>query len=139
MTDDPTDALAHADRLAARTRSSARWLARYYVVFGVASALMALGFGLVQGVVWTVILMVAWLALIAGISIYAGRQQTMVLDGGRIHAAVMVAWTVIWVITVAAGGNLALSWPWWLAGGIGMLAVALLGAWAVLRRTERAR
>ena len=46
---DPTDALAQAQRLGARTQRSARWLARYYVIFGIASMLIALGFGLLRG------------------------------------------------------------------------------------------
>lgn len=134
---DPQEVLTQADRLAARTRTSARWLARYYVIFGFASLLMPLGFGLLHGVAWTITLLVCWLALIVGISVYAGRQQTMVQGGGRIHAAVMIAWTAIWVITVAVGSSRGLPWPWWLCGGIGMLAVALLGVRAVLSRTGR--
>ena len=46
---DPTEALAQAQRLGARTQRSARWLARYYVIFGIASMLIALGFGLLRG------------------------------------------------------------------------------------------
>lgn len=134
--DDPDNALTQADRLAAHTRTSARWLARYYVIFGVASLLMPLGFGLLHEVAWTITLLMFWLALIVGISIYAGRQPTMVQGGGRIHAAVMVAWTVIWVTTVTVGSSQNLPWPWWLAGGVGMLAAALLGARAVQSRTR---
>jgi len=136
---DPTDALEQATRLAARTQRSARWLARYYVIFGGASLLIALAFGLLHGATWTIVLTLVWVALVIGISVYAGRQQTMVRGGGRIHAAVMVAWSVIWVVTVISGATFDLPWPWWLAGGVGMMASALIGAWTVLRRTETAR
>lgn len=131
----PQDALAHADALVENTRRSARWLVRYYVAFGVASVLMSVGVGLLQGGWWLAILMVAWFALIVAISIYAARQQTMVRGGGRIHAGVMIAWTLLWVVTVSVGAGNDLPWPWWLAGGVGMLAACLAGAWVVARRT----
>ena len=82
---------------------------------------------------------IGWLVLVLGISLYSSRQQTMVRGGGRIHAGVMAAWTVIWVITVTVGASNDLPWPWWLAGGVGMLASPLVGAWVVLRRTEAAQ
>lgn len=135
---DPSDALAQAERLAARTQRSARWLARYYVVFGGASLLMALAFGLLHGMTWTIVLTLAWLVLVVGISVYARRQQTMVRGGARIHTVVMLTWSAVWVVTVVVGANFDLPWPWWLAGGVGMLAAALVGAWVVLRRTETA-
>jgi len=50
----------------------------------------------------------------------------------------MIAWTVFWVITVSIGASNDLPWPWWLAGGLGMLAACLGGAWVVARRTEGA-
>ena len=145
---DPTEALAQAQRLGARTQRSARWLARYYVIFGIASMLRerawleqyaALGFGLLRGRTWALVLTGVWLVLVLGISLYSSRQQTMVRGGGRIHAGVMAAWTVIWVITVTVGASNDLPWPWWLAGGVGMLASPLVGAWVVLRRTEAAQ
>ncbi len=136
---DPTEALAQAQRLGARTQRSARWLARYYVIFGIASMLIALGFGLLRGRTWALVLSGVWLVLVLGISLYSSRQQTMVRGGGRIHAGVMAAWTVIWVITVTVGASNDLPWPWWLAGGVGMLASPLVGAWVVLRRTEAAQ
>ncbi|HVK45596.1 MAG TPA: hypothetical protein VM429_11910 [Micropruina sp.] len=134
----PQEALTQADALAQNTQRSARWLVRYYLAFGVASVLMSVGVGLLQGGVWLAVLMVIWFGLIVAISIYAARQQTMVRGGGRIHAGVMIAWTVFWVITVSIGASNDLPWPWWLAGGLGMLAACLGGAWVVARRTEGA-
>lgn len=129
------DALAQADSLAVRTRDAARWLARYYVVFGVASALMAVAVGVWQGGIGTLVVMLIWAALIVGLSIYCGRQQTMVRGGGRLHRTVIIAWTALWALTVAVGSSNNLPWPWWLAGGLAMLTASLIGAWVVLRRT----
>ena len=64
-------ALSQADELVLRGRRSARWLARYYVVFGFASLLIAPAFGTLHGLAWTVTLSVLWAALIVGITLYA--------------------------------------------------------------------
>lgn len=135
---EPTDyelALARVDELAGHGRRSARWLARYYLVFGVASLLIAPAFGALHGALWTVLLSLLWAGLITAISIYAARQRTMVRGGVRIHGWVMAAWTTIWLATVLLASSYDLPWPWWLLGGVGMLAACLAGAWAVLRRT----
>lgn len=129
-------AVARIDELGARSRRSARWLARYYLIFGVASLVIAPAFGVLHGPAWAIVLALLWAGLITAISIYAGRQRTMVRGGGRIHGWVMVAWTTIWVATVTIATSYDLSWPWWLAGGVGMLAACFSGAWVVLRRTE---
>ncbi|MFT4295515.1 MAG: hypothetical protein QM582_08890 [Micropruina sp.] len=128
-------ALAHADELAGQGGRSARWLARYYLVFGVASLLIAVAFGVLSGLVWTIVLTVLWAALITGISIYAGRQRTMVRGGGRVHAWVMTVWTLLWAGTVVIGSSYRMPWPWWLAGGLALLATCAVGSWTVLRRT----
>ncbi len=129
-------ALAQIDDLASRARHSARWLARYYVVFGVASLLIAPAFGLLHGPGWMTGLTVTWVMLIVAISIYAARQRTMVRGGGRIHARVMVVWSLLWAVTVVLGSTYHMPWPWWLAGGVAMLATCAVGAWTVMRRTD---
>ena len=129
-------ALSQADELALRGRRSARWLARYYVVFGFASLLIAPAFGTLHGLAWTVTLSLLWAALIVGITLYAARQRTMVRGGARIHGWVMAVWTLVWVATVVIGSSFELAWPWWLAGGVAMLCTCMAGAWAVLRRTK---
>lgn len=129
-------ALSQADELGLRGRRSARWLARYYLVFGVASLLIAPAFGVLHGLAWTIVLTILWGALIVAISVYAGRQRTMVRGGGRIHGWVMTVWTLLWVVTVVLGSSYQLPWPWWLAGGVALLLACVTGAWAVLRRTK---
>lgn len=132
-------ARAQVDEMAVRARRSARWLARYYLVFGVASLLAAVGFGVLHGLVWTIVLTTLWGALIVAITVYAARQRTMVRGGGRLHGWVMAVWTVLWVGTVVIGSGYDLAWPWWLGGGVALLATCTVGAWAVLRRTEGGR
>lgn len=132
-------ALARIDELAAQGRRAARWLARYYLVLGVASLLIAPAFGVLHGPAWTIVLTVLWGVLIVGISVYAGRQRTMVRGGGRIHGWVMAVWTLLWVVTVVIGSGYDLAWPWWLAGGTALLATCAAGAWTVLRRTGARR
>ncbi len=129
-------ALSQADELALRAHHSARWLARYYVIFGVASLLIAPAFGLLHGLAWTIVLTGLWGALILGISLYAAKQRTMVRGGARIHGWVMAVWTLVWVTTVVLGNIYELAWPWWVAGGVAMLVTCFIGARAVLRRTR---
>lgn len=129
-------ALAHIEELALRAHRSARWLARYYVIFGVASLLIAPAFGVLHGAAWTIVLTALWGLLILGISLYAAKQRTMVRDGARIHGWVMAVWALVWVLTVVLGSIYELAWPWRLGGGIAMLATCLLGARAVLNRTR---
>lgn len=132
----PQQALARADELATQSAHASKWLARYYVIFGLSSVVMAVGFGLLKGPVWAITLSLAWLALIVAISRYAARQPAMIRGGGRLHGAVMVAWTVCWVATVGIGSTAEVGWWWWLGGGMSLLVVSLIGAWTVLRRTE---
>lgn len=132
-------ALHQADKLAARAEHSARWLARYYIAFGIASLLIAVGFGLLHGLVWTIVLTVLWGGVITAISIYAGRQRTMVRGGGRLHLTVMLVWTLVWVLTVLIGTGFELAWPWWLGGGIALLITCLVGARVVRNRAGARR
>lgn len=131
-------ALHQADQLAARAERSARWLARYYIAFGIASLLIAVGFGLLHGLVWTVVLTALWGGVITAISIYAGRQR-MVRGGGRLHLTVMLVWTLVWVLTVLIGTGFELAWPWWLGGGIALLITCLVGAGVVRNRAGARR
>lgn len=132
-------ALHQADQLAARAERAARWLARYYIAFGIASLLIAVGFGLLHGLVWTIVLTVLWGGVITAISIYAGRQRTMVRGGGRLHLTVMLVWTLVWVLTVLIGTGFELAWPWWLGGGIALLITCLVGAGVVRNRAGARR
>lgn len=139
---EPTNAdlaLSQADQLAARVRHSAQWLARYYVAFGIASALIALGFGVLRGLVWTILLTVLWAGVITAISVYANRQRTMVRGGARLHLTVMLIWTAVWVATVAIGSTFDLPWFWWLGGGVLLLATCLVGARVVWNRAGARR
>lgn len=127
-------ALAQADEFAGRVRHAAQWLARYYVAFGFASLLFALGFGVLSGPAWMVALIVLWGAAIIAISLYAGRQRTLVRGGQRLHLTVMLVWSAVWVLTVAIGSSLDMPWPWWLGGGVLLFATCLVGARIVQHR-----
>ena len=130
------EALAKADLLADQTAGHGRWLIRFYVIFGAASVLMAMAFGTFHGLVAVVSLTALWLVLVIAISIYANTRQAVVRGMGRLHALVMIGWTLVWVVTIMIGTSKHLGWPWFAAGGVSMLIVCLVGAYAAHRRTS---
>lgn len=132
------EALARAERLAASTSTAGRWAVRYYVIFGLASFLYALSLVFLRGSTTMAVPTIVFVAVIAGLTIYANSRCAIMRGLGRVHASVMVAWTLVWLATILIGTRLDLGSSWWLAGGAAMLAICLGGAWAAHRCTSGA-
>lgn len=131
-----TRALENADRLSSKARLAGRWYARFLVLFGLASALFAASFSLASGQRASLTLTAVFLGVTFILLVWAQRQQTTLAGMGRIHAAVMTSWGVLWGVTVIVGTRLFAHEPaWWISGGVAMAAPCLVGAYVARRRT----
>ena len=131
-----TEALAQAQRLNRETRSAGRWYVRYLLVYATASFAMASLFG-VLGNRWGVWLLTPlWVVVIVVLSTWSARARTALVGFGRLHAAVIGAWAVLWGVTVIVGSSRYQGQPaWWVPCGVAMAVPCLVGAWVAHRRT----
>jgi hypothetical protein len=128
------DALEDAARLASLARQCARWYARYLLLFAIAAFLMSLAFGLVGPKIGALAITPLWVLFVVLISVYAARQRSSLRGTARIHIAMIVAWTVAWLITVVGSFSFHQAFWWWVLGGVATAVPPLVARYFVLRR-----
>jgi hypothetical protein len=128
------DALEDAARLATLARQSGKWYARYLLAYAFASFAMALAFALVGPRIGALAITPFWVLFCALITVYATRQRSSLRGAGRIHGAMIAAWTIAWGITMFGSFSVHQALWWWVLGGVAMAIPPLVARHIVLRR-----
>lgn len=128
------EALAQASALETSARRGSRWLVGWYIIFGVATLVVASILAYVPGPVGMVTFIVFWGLVVAGLSVYAGTRKTAMRNMGKVHGAVIGAWGGAWALTVALG--VTIGQLGYLLGGVACFLICLFGAWYVHRKTS---
>ena len=127
-------ALAQAEAMDRTLRRKGRWLAWFQGIFGVVSLAMALGFAFLPPRTAMLVVMPVYAACIAGLVGYAAQQKTSLRGTMKLHGWVMAAWALAWGVTVVLGSSVFPGQPWtWVAGGVTMLVICLIGASKIWR------
>lgn len=129
-------ALEHAAALGQQSRTAARWLIPYYLVFGTASLAMAIAVGLTAGRPSMIWIMGLWALVIAGLTLYSSTRKAALRGMGKLHGTLIGIWASIWAVTVALGSTGDGSLGFMIAGGLAMFAVCVGGAVIVHQRTR---
>ena len=129
-------ALQEAARLRARVRRSGRWYVHYLVIYAGISLVMSTLFGVLGSRLAVALLTPLWVAFVALMSGWAGKQRAAMRGFTRLHLTVMLGWTAAWLVTVLVGTHYYPHTLWWWAFGGLLTAIApLLGARSAYRRT----
>lgn len=118
--------------------TAARWYARYLVGYAVASLVLAAVCALVPGTFLAVaVTMPFWLVVLVGLAAWTtGRRAGHASP--RARTAVLGGWLATWAVTLGLGATVfAGRWPWFLACGAVLAAIALVGAYLTRRRRSR--
>ncbi|MER6048693.1 hypothetical protein K2224_09025 [Streptomyces sp. BHT-5-2] len=128
-------ALARAAELGSTVRRSTAWAARYQVVFGCAAGLMVLAVGLVKAPYGVGVGVGFWVAVIAGLSVYAARQRVARRGFGRRHGILIGTWGLLYGAVLVPG---VMSFPgdatWWVPGAVAVSLPGLIGGYLEARR-----
>jgi hypothetical protein len=129
-----TEALNDAARLASLARQSGKWYARYLLAYAIASFTVAVAFALGGPRIGVLVITPLWVLFVAVISVYAARQRSSLRGAGRIHLAMIAAWTVAWGITLVGSFSVHQALWWCVLGGVAMAIPPLVARHIVLRR-----
>ncbi|MEU2790534.1 hypothetical protein [Streptomyces sp. NPDC007100] len=136
-TDSPAqakEALALAAKLNIAVRRGSRWCVRYFASYAAVSCAFTFIVGMSGSGPAFAVATAAWVLFVAGISIWAARQQVHRKGFGRRQSIVIAAWGAVYVTAISVGtsqfpGNAA----WW---GPAALATAIPPAIGAIRENR---
>ena len=128
---DARSAIRGAESAAERTYRSARWFARYTVVFGAGFAAMTLLLGLTNLSTNTpAVLPTLWGGLMVSMLIWAHRQRAVLAGLGRRVVPYWIASALLYGIALVVGINRFKGEPaYWIPAAIIVGAPMIVGAW----------
>lgn len=100
---DAANAVERADRLARTVAERSAWYPRFLLVFGVAVLIVTPLWGLLTSGTGSVVLNLAWVAFIVGITWYVRRQGVAARGTARRYLWVIAVWAVIYAVVLTVG------------------------------------
>lgn len=132
---DAANAVDRADRLARTVAERSAWYPRFLLVFGVAVLIVTPLWGLLTSGTGSVVLNLAWVAFIVGITWYVRRQGVAARGTARRYLWVIAVWAVIYAVVLIVGLALFAHSPaWWIPSGLAAAAPFFVGAYREQRR-----
>ncbi|GAA4104982.1 MULTISPECIES: hypothetical protein [Actinomadura] len=132
-------ALEQAERLGTAVRRHGRWLVRYQLGYGVASFLVVLMLGVIDGPIGIGVSVGVWGVVITLLSVYAARQPVAHRGMARAHSLMIATWAALYGLVLSVGvtwfdGRLA----WWLPGAVVVASPGLVSAYLTHKRIAEA-